>query len=114
MSQSEWFTSYLEYLTLEDMLKVILYSSQSMFAVIPMLYHITYNNKQILFIQTGVVGGVVVHYIIQEAKPEKKFIKLNKLSGDFAFVDSIKDDNDAQAIYIPILELKKSTLHFPD
>jgi len=101
-------------MTLEDMLKVILYSSQSMFSVVPMLYHITYNNKQILFIQTGVVGGVVVHYISQEAKPEKKFIKLNKLSGGFTFVDRIKDDNDVQAIYIPILELKRTTLHFPD
>jgi hypothetical protein len=114
MSQSEWFTSYLEYLTLEDMLKVILYTSQSMFAVVPMLHHITYNNKQILFIQTGIVGGVVVHYITQEAKPEKKFIKLNKLSGEFAFVDNIKEGSDPQAIYVPILELKKSTLHFPD
>jgi len=114
MSQSEWFTSYLEYATLEDMLKVILYSSQSMFTSVPMLYHISYFGKEILFIQTGIVGGIVVHYIIQEAKPDKKFVKLDKLSGNFAFVDSIKDGVDAHAIYIPILELKRSTLHFPD
>jgi hypothetical protein len=114
MSQSDWFTSYLEYLTLEDMLKVILYSSQSMFTIVPMLYHINYNNKHILFIQTGMVGGVVVHYIIQEKRPEKKFVKLNKLSGHFTFLDNIRDDNDTQAIYIPILELRRSTLHFPD
>jgi hypothetical protein len=113
MSQSEWFTSYLEYQTLEDMLKVILYS-QSMFASVPMLYHIKYNNREILFIQTGIVGGVVVHYIVQDAKPDKKFVKLNRLSGDFAFIDNIKDDADMQAIYIPVLELKRSTLHFPD
>lgn len=74
----------LDDLTLEDMLKIILYSSQSMFTIVPMLYHINYNNKEILFIQTGMVGGVVVHYIIQEAKPDKKFIKLNKLSGHFS------------------------------
>jgi hypothetical protein len=90
MSQSEWFTSYLEYATLEDMLKVILYSSQSMFASVPMLYHISYFNKEILFIQTGIVGVIVVHYIIQDAKPDKKFVKLNKLSGDFAFINISK------------------------
>jgi len=114
MSQSEWFTSYLEYATLKDMLKVILYSSQSMFASIPMLYHINYSNKEILFIQTGIVGGIVVHYIVQETRPSKKFVKLNKLSGDFAFIENIKDDEDPHAIYVPILELRKSTLHFPD
>jgi hypothetical protein len=113
MSQSEWFTSYLEYATLEDMLKVILYSSQSMFTNIPMLYHINYSDREILFIQTGIVGGIVVHYIIQDARPAKKFVKLNKLSGNFAFVEDIKDE-DAHAIYVPILELRRSTLHFPD
>lgn len=112
MSQSEWFTSYLEYATLEDMLKVILYTSQSMFAVVPMLYHIHDNGREILFIQTGIVGGVTVHYFVEEGKSERKFIELNKLTGEIAFTDSI--GSDTQAIYIPILELKKSTLHFPD
>lgn len=71
MSQSEWFTSYLEYESLKDMLKVILYPSQAMFGFVPMLYHITYNERQIIFIQTGMVGGVIVHYFVQDAKPDK-------------------------------------------
>jgi len=71
MSQSEWFTSYLKYKTLEDMLKVILFSAQSPFGFIPILYHINYNNQQILFIQTGMVGGIIIHYIIESDKPVK-------------------------------------------
>jgi hypothetical protein len=114
VSQSEWFTSYLEYSTLEDMLKVILYTSQSMFAIVPMLYYISDDNsrRHIIFIQTGIVGGVVVHYFVAERKPANKFIELNKLTGKFSFVDSI--GSEAQAIYIPILGLKRSTLHFPN
>ena len=103
MSQSEWFTSYLKYKTLEDMLKVILFSAQSPFGFTPMLYHINYNNQQILFIQTGMVGGVIIHYIVESNKPVKKFIQLKRLTGEFSFVDSI--GTDAQSLYIPILEL---------
>jgi hypothetical protein len=113
MSQAEWFTSYFEYASLKDMLKVILYSSQSMFAIVPMLYHIVHNNRNILFIPTGMVGGVVVHYLIQDSmEPDKKFIELNRLSGEFAMVNSI--GSDAQSLYVPILELKRSSLHFPE
>lgn len=113
MSQSEWFTSYLEYISLKDMLKVILYSSQSMFAIVPMLHHIVHNNRDILFIQTGMVGGVVVHYVVQDGKQvDKKFIQLNRLTGEYTLLDNI--GTDAQSLYIPILELKKSTLHFPE
>jgi hypothetical protein len=113
MSQAEWFTSYLEYASLKDMLKVILYSSQSMFAIVPMLYHIVHNSRDILFIQTGMIGGVVVHYIIQESMElDKKFIQLNRLTGEFNLVDGL--GTDAQSLYIPILELKKSSLHFPE
>jgi hypothetical protein len=112
MSQSEWFTSYLKYRTLEDMLKVILSSSQSVFSYIPMLYHINYNNQEILFIQTGAIGGVIIHYIVQNEKPNKKIIELKRLTGKFSFIDSI--GTDAQSIYIPILELEKSTLRFPE
>jgi hypothetical protein len=72
MSQSDWFTSYMKYKTLEDMLKVILSASQSVFSYMPMLYHIYYNNQEILFIQTGMIGGVIIHYIIQNEKPNKK------------------------------------------
>jgi hypothetical protein len=110
MSQSEWFTSYLKYKTLEDMLKVILFSAQSPFGFTPMLYHINYNNQQILFIQTGMVGGVIIHYIVESNKPVKKFIQLKRLTGEFSFVDSI--GTDAQSLYIPILELEMSTFRF--
>jgi hypothetical protein len=110
MSQSEWFTSYLKYKTLEDMLKVILFSAQSPFGFTPMLYHINYNNQQVLFIQTGMIGGVIIHYIIESDKPVKKFIQLKRLTGEFSFVDSI--GTDAQSLYIPILELEMSTFRF--
>jgi hypothetical protein len=110
MSQSEWFTSYLKYKTLEDMLKVILFSAQSPFGFTPMLYHINYNNQQILFIQTGMVGGVIIHYIVESYKPVKKFIQLKRLTGEFSFVDSI--GTDAQSLYVPILELEVSTFRF--
>ena len=114
MSQSEWFTSYLEYASLKDMLKVILYSSQSMFAIVPMLHHIFQNNQDILFIQTGMMGGIVVHYVVQESGKavDKRFIQLNRLTGEYVLVDNI--GADAQSLYVPILELKKSTLHFPE
>lgn len=102
---------YLKYQNLEDMLKVIIYSAQSMLGVVPMLYHINHNNKHVLFIQTGTVGGVTVHYVIQNEKPVKKFIQLKRLSGEYAFIDGI--GTDAQSLYVPILQLEKSTLSFP-
>jgi hypothetical protein len=102
---------YLKYQNLEDMLKVIIYSAQSVLGVMPMLYHINHNNKQVLFIQTGTVGGVTIHFLIQNEMPTKKFIQLKRLSGEFAFVDSI--GTNAQSIYVPILHLEKSTLAFP-
>jgi hypothetical protein len=111
MSQSEWFTSYLKYKTLEDMLKVILSSSQSIFSYTPMLYYINYNKQEILFIHSGIVGGVIIHYIVLNEKPDKKIIELKRLTGKFSFIDSL--GNDAQSIYIPILELENSTLRFP-
>jgi hypothetical protein len=102
----------LEYESLKDMLMVILYASQSSFPFVPMLYHIKYNEKQILFIQTGMLGGVIVHYLVLDGKPDEKFIKLNRLSGDFAFAENI--GTNSQSLFIPILELKTSTLRFPD
>ena len=69
MSQAEWFTTYLQYETLKDMLSVILYTSQSFMTITPLLYHITYQKKEILFIHTGIVGGIVAHYHIIEEKP---------------------------------------------
>jgi hypothetical protein len=93
------------------MLKVIIYSAQSMLGVIPTLYYLNYNGKHILFIQTGTVGGVTVHYVVQNEKPAKKFIQLKRLSGEFTYIDTI--GTDAQSLYVPILGLEKATLAFP-
>jgi hypothetical protein len=90
---------------------VIIYSAQSMLGVIPMLYYLNYNGKHVFFIQTGTVGGVTVHYIVQNEKPTKKFIQLKRLSGEFSFIDTI--GTDAQSLYVPILGLEKTTLTFP-
>jgi hypothetical protein len=102
---------YLKYEELGDMLKVIIYSSQSMLGVIPMLYHINYAGKDVLFIQTGAVGNSTVHYVVQQGRPAKKFIQLKRLTGDFSYVDSL--GNDAQSLYVPVLGLEQSTLEFP-
>jgi hypothetical protein len=109
MPQAE--TVYLEYQDLEDMLKVIIYSAQSMLGVVPMLYYINYSGKHVLFLQTGTVGGLTIHYVVQTERPAKKFIQLKRLSGDYAFVEGI--GADAQSLYVPVLHLEKSTLAFP-
>ncbi|MBA3750312.1 MAG: hypothetical protein H0X03_05370 [Nitrosopumilus sp.] len=111
MSQAEWFTTYLQYENLKEMLNVILYTSQSFMTVMPLLYYIQYHDKELLFIHTGIVGGVVAHYHVLKEKPGKKFIELNKMTGDFNFVDST--GNNPQSVYIPIVKLVKSTLAFP-
>ena len=111
MSQAEWFTTYLQYDNLKDLLSVILYTSQSFMAITPLLYHITYQKKEILFLHTGIVGGIVSHYHIIEDKPSKKFVELNKMTGNFDFVDSV--GSNTQSIYVPIVRLIKSTLRFP-
>ena len=111
MSQGEWFTTYLQYENMKDLLNVILYMSQSFMAITPMLYHITFKDKEILFVHTGMVGGVVAHYHILKEKPSTKFIELNKMTADFKFIDSI--GNNHQCIYIPIVNLVHSTLSFP-
>ncbi len=102
---------YLKYQNLQDMLKVIIYSAQSMLGVVPMLYHINHDGRHVLFLQTGAVGGVTVHYVVQYEKPAKKFIQLKRLSGEYTFIDGI--GTDAQSLYVPILQLEKSTLAFP-
>ena len=104
-------TTYLKYGNYDDLLKVILYSSQSVLGVVPLIYHINYNNQHIVFAQTGTVGGAIVHYLVAKDKPSKKFIELKRLSGEFNFVDKI--GSDSMSLYIPILELEKSTLKFP-
>jgi hypothetical protein len=111
LSQSEWFTTYLEYENLKELLNVIQLISQSFMAIVPQLHYITYRNKEIFFIHTGFVGGIVVHYYILKEKPNKKFIESNKMTGDFRFVDAA--GTNPQCIYIPIVRLIKSTLRFP-
>ena len=104
-------TIYLKYENLEDMLKVIIYSAQSMLGVMPMLYYHNYNGKHVLFIHTGTVGGATVHYVIQNEKPTKKFIQLKRLSGEFSFTDAV--GTDAQSLYVPILVIQNTNLVFP-
>jgi len=104
-------TTYLKYGNYDDLLKVILYSSQSVLGVVPLIYHINYNNQHIVFAQTGTIGGAIAHYLVAKDRPSKKFIELKRLSGEFNFVDKI--GSDSMSLYIPILELEKSTLKFP-
>ncbi|MGC2669020.1 MAG: hypothetical protein WA220_07550 [Candidatus Nitrosopolaris sp.] len=111
MSQSEWFTTYLEYENLKDMLSVMLYTSQSFMTITPLLYYVTYHDKEILFIHTGIVGGIVAHYHILSEKPNKKFVELDKMTGEFSFVNGV--GTNPHSIYIPIVRLIKSTLRFP-
>jgi hypothetical protein len=80
-------------------------------ATTPLLYYVTYHDKELLFIHTGIVGGIVVHYHIPNEKPNRKFIELNKMTGEFSFVDGV--GTNPPSIYIPIVRLIKSTLRFP-
>ncbi len=103
--------SYLKYHTLEDLLKVILYSSQSPIGAMPMLYYINQNGQHIIFVQTGAIGITTVHYHVEQEKPRKKFIELKRLSGEFSFVDRI--GSDGMSLYLPLLELEKASFEFP-
>lgn len=103
--------TFLRYKNLEDMLKVILFSAQSPLGLVPLLYHIESKQKQILFIQTGTVAGVTIHYIVEKEKPSKKFIELNRLTGQYGFVEAL--GSDTQSLYIPLLELEDTSLKFP-
>ena len=111
MSSNDGQITYLKYKNYDDLLKVILYSAQSVLGVMPLIYHVNHKNQNIIFIQTGTVGGNVVHYLLNKDKPTKKFIELKRLSGEFNFVDKI--GNDGMSIYVPILELEMCTLDFP-
>lgn len=111
MTESESQITYLKYKEYGDLLKVILYSSQSVLGAVPLIYHQNYNGQNIIFIQTGTVGGNVIHYLLSNNTPTKKFIELKRLTGDFHFVEKI--GTDGMSLYIPILELEKSTLKFP-
>ena len=111
MTENENQVTYLKYKEYGDLLKVILYSSQSVLGAVPLIYHQNYNGQNIIFIQTGTVGGNVIHYLVTSSAPVKKFIELKRLTGDFHFVDKI--GTDGMSLYIPILELEKSNLRFP-
>lgn len=102
---------YLKYESLDDVLKVVVYSSQSMLGVVPMPYYISYKGKHVVFLQTGAVGNTIIHYTVMKDKPQKKFIQLKRMTGDYSFVDGI--GLDAQSIYVPVLKLESSTLEFP-
>jgi len=40
-------------------------------AITPMLYQITFKDREILFVHTGMVGGVVAHYhILKKNHPQ--------------------------------------------
>jgi hypothetical protein len=101
--------SYMKYQNLGDMLKVILYAAESPLGSSPMLYHIRSNNKDIFFIEAGVLAPVV-HYIIQDKELTNKWIELRKFTGEYSFVDKI--GNDTKSLYIPVLELEKSSFNF--
>ena len=109
MSESE--IIYLRYGTFGDMLKVIIYSAQSMLGVTPMLYYLHNRNRHILFIQTGTVGGTTIHYILHDQSPVKNLIQLKRLTGDYSYVDAI--GTDAQSLYVPIVRLESTNLEFP-
>ena len=79
--------------------------------ITPLLYYITYHDKEILFIHTGIIGGLVAHYHILDERPNMKFVELNKMTGDFNYVKGI--GSNPQSIYIPIIKLVKSTLKLP-
>jgi hypothetical protein len=105
-------TNYLKYQNLADMLKVILYAAESPLGSSPMLYRIKSDNRDILFIESGMLTPVVHYYIItQDKEPADKWIQLKRLTGEYDFVDKIGDDT--KSLYVPILELEKSTFDFP-
>ena len=103
--------SYLKFQNLADMFKVILYAAESPLGSSPMLYHISSDNKDILFIESGILAPVVHYYIIQDKEPTNKWIELRRLTGEYSFVDKI--GNDTKSLYIPVLELEKSSFDFP-
>lgn len=103
--------SYLKFQNLADMFKVILYAAESPLGSSPMLYHIRSDNKDILFIESGILAPVVHYYIIQDKELTNKWIELRRLTGEYSFVDKI--GNDTKSLYIPVLELEKSSFDFP-
>ena len=112
--QDNSFTSsyvvYLKHTNLADILKVILFAAESPLGLIPMLYHVKYNSKDVIFTVSGALG-TIVRYQELDKELTKKWIELKRLTGEYSFVDKI--GNDAKSLYIPILELEKSSFNFP-
>ena len=103
--------SYLKFQNLADMFKVILYAAESPLGSSPMLYHIRSDNKDILFIESGILAPVVHYYIIQDKELTNKWIELRRLTVEYSLVDKI--GNDTKSLYITVLELEKSSFDFP-
>jgi hypothetical protein len=101
---------YLKHAKLDDMLKVILLAAESPLGIAVMIYHIKDNNNDILFTASGALGTVVRYHVLDK-ELTKKWIELKRLTGDYTFVDRIGEDT--KSLYIPILELDKSTFNFP-
>jgi hypothetical protein len=101
--------NYLKYQNLADMLKVILYAAESPLGSSPLLYHIKSDSRDILFIESGIVAPVV-HYVVQDKEQTNRWIELRRLTGEYNFVDKI--GNDTKSLYIPVLELEKSSFNF--
>ena len=101
---------YLKHAKLEDMLKVILLAAESPLGIAVMLYHIKYNDKNILFTASGALGTVVRYHVLDN-ELTRKWIELKRLTGDYTFVDKIGEDT--KSLYIPVLEIEKSTFSFP-
>jgi hypothetical protein len=100
---------YLKYTKLDDMLKVILYAAESPLGLALMLYHIKCDNKDILFTASGALGTIIRYHVL-DSEPTKKWIELRRLTGEYSFVDKI--GNDTKSLYIPVLELEKSSFNF--
>jgi hypothetical protein len=76
-----------------------------------------------LFILYTIILYNLVHYTVQSDKPNKKFIELKRLSGEFSYVDKIGSDSislyvdkigsDSISLYVPVLELEASSFNFP-
>jgi hypothetical protein len=101
--------NYLKYQNLADMLKIILYAAESPLGSSPLLYHIKSDSRDILFIESGILAPVV-HYVVQDKEQINRWIELRRLTGEYNFVDKI--GNDTKSLYIPVLELEKSSFTF--
>jgi hypothetical protein len=66
---------YLKYNNLEDMLKIMLASSQSAIGINSLLYFINYHSKNIIFIYNSSIGSSLIHYTVVMEKPKDKFIR---------------------------------------